>query len=546
MARATRPTLNRRTFLGGLVATGAVAAVPVHASSTAAAPAAASSSVRADLVEVSIAELSRRMAAGELTSLALVRGYLERIEVIDRSGPRLRSVIEVNPDAEAIAAELDRERAAGKLRGPLHGIPILVKDNLDSGDRMETTAGSFALVGGRPLRDSTVVAKLRAAGAVLLGKTNLSQWANFRSERSTSGWSARGGLTRNPYALDRNPCGSSSGSGAAIAASLAAAAIGTETNGSIVCPSNNNGLVGFKPTLGLVSRRGIVPIAHSQDTAGPMARTVADAFVVFAAIVGADPEDAITTTAKTVDLDPSKVLDPRALVGARIGIARDYLGFHPGVDARIAEAIVIMKAAGATIIDPVDLATPKDYGQASYDVLLHEFKADLAAYLATRPDGVAIRSLADAIAFNKANADREMPFFDQEIFDLAEATEGLDSPKYQAALATAKRLAGAEGIDRVCAAHQLDAIVAATGGPAWTTDLVNGDHFGGGCSSPAAVAGYPHVTVPNGLVMGLPVGISFFGPAWTDARQLALAYAFEQASKKRSAPTYAPSLPAGV
>lgn len=541
------PKLDRRGFLGGLAGAGAFAAagLPTLAASADATPATGNTAPAPgpELVEASITDLGARLTAGTVTSVALVRGYLERIEALDRSGPRLRSMIELNPDAEEIAAELDRERAAGKVRGPLHGIPIAVKDNLDSGDRMETTAGSLALLGARPTRDSEVVARLRAAGAVLLGKTNLSEWANIRSEQSSSGWSARGGLVRNPYSLDRSACGSSSGSGAAVAASLVAAAIGTETNGSIVCPSTSNGLVGIKPTLGLVSRRGIVPIAHSQDTAGPMARTVSDALLVLAAIAGPDAEDAITTTAKPVDLDPSRVLDPRALAGARIGVARDYLGFHPEVDRVFETSLAALRQAGAEIVDPVDLPRPSDYGQDSYTVLLYELKADLAAYLATRPEGVKVRTLADVIAFNKTHASTEMPFFGQNIFELAEAKGGLSDPAYLEALAKAKRLAGPEGIDRVCSAHRLDAIIAMTGGPAWTIDLVNGDHFGGGCSTPAAVAGYPHVTVPAGMVQGLPVGLSFFGPAWTDARQISLAYAFEQATKARRAPLYHPSLP---
>jgi amidase len=535
--------LDRRAFLGGIAATGtlAMATPAMVARADERAPAFRPRGPGQDEVaEASITELGGRMAAGATTAVALTRTYLSRIESIDRSGPTLRSVIEVNPDAEAIAAELDRERAAGNVRGPLHGIPVLVKDNLDSGDRMETSAGSLALLGGRPTRDSEVVARLRAAGAILLGKTNLSEWANIRSEHSSSGWSGRGGQTKNPYVLDRNPCGSSSGSGAAIAASLAAAAIGTETNGSIVCPSNANGLVGIKPTLGLVSRRGIVPIAHSQDTAGPMARTVTDALLILAAIVGADPEDAITTTARSVDLDPAKVLDPKALAGARLGVARNYLGFHPKVDAVFEQSLAALRAAGAEIVDPIDLATPREYGGDSYTVLLYELKADLAAYLATRPAGVKVRTLADVIAFNDAHADAEMPIFGQDIFLLAESKGPLTDQAYLDALAKAKRLAGPEGIDRVCSEHQLDAIIAMTGGPAWVTDWVNGDHFGGGCSSPAAVAGYPHVTVPAGFVHGLPVGLSFFGPAFTDARQISLAYAFETATTARRAPGYLP------
>jgi amidase len=495
-----------------------------------------------ELEEWSVAQLGDAMRQGQLTSRAVTERYLARIAAVDQQGPMLRSVIETNPDALTIAEGLDDERRSGRVRGPLHGVPVLIKDNIDTADRMSTTAGSLALEGSIAPRDSSVAERLRTAGAVILGKTNLSEWANFRSTRSSSGWSGRGGQCRNPYALDRNPCGSSSGSGAATSASLCAIAIGTETDGSIVCPSSANGLVGIKPTVGLVSRAGIIPISHSQDTAGPMARTVADAAVLLSAIAGADPRDAATAASRGhLEADYTKFLDPDGLKGARIGIARKYFGFHDRVDALMAAAIDDIKRLGAETIDPIELSEGHEIGDAEMEVLLYEFKADLNAYLAGLAPGVTSRSLADLIAFNEQNHDREMPYFGQELFVRAEAKGPLTTKEYVDALAKSRRLARAEGIDLVMAKHRLDAILAPTGGPAWVTDLVDGDHFGGGASTLPAVAGYPHVTVPCGAVFGLPVGLSFFGRAWSEPTLIRIAFAYEQATKHRRVPGLLPT-----
>ncbi|HJQ53122.1 MAG TPA: amidase [Gemmatimonadaceae bacterium] len=493
-----------------------------------------------ELEETTVADLAAAMASGRMTSRSITQAYLDRIAELDRQGPTLRHVIEINPDALSIADALDRERKAGKIRGPLHGVPILVKDNLDTADRMMTTAGSLALAGSIAPRDSTVVAKLRAAGAVLLGKTNLSEWANFRSSHSTSGWSGRGGQAKNPYVLDRNPCGSSSGTGGAVSANLAALGIGTETDGSIVCPSSANGLVGIKPTVGLVSRAGIIPIAHSQDTAGPMARTVRDAAILLGAIAGADPRDAATSaSAGKVESDYTRFLDAGGLRGARIGVARKYLGFSDAVDALMANAIDAMKKQGAVIVDPVEIAADPD---GEFDVLLYEFKADLNAYLAGLGPKAPVRTLADIIAFNDAHKDQEMPFFGQDIMTKAEAKGPLTDKAYLDALAKNHKRSRDEGIDATMAKNKLDAIIAPTGGPAWVTDLVNGDHFTGGYSTMSAVAGYPHVTVPMGFVRELPVGLSIFGGAWSEPVLIRFAYAYEQATKNRKAPRFIPSL----
>ncbi len=536
--------IGRREFLrygavGGAmsVAAGALGKWEVVA---AAKPAKASAGAVA-LEEATIDGLQAQMAAGTLTSRRLTQAYLDRIEALDRRGPALRSVIETNPDALTIADGLDAERKTKGARGPLHGIPILIKDNLDTADRMTTTAGSLALAGSIPLRDSFVAQRLREAGAVLLGKANLSEWANIRSSHSSSGWSGRGGQCRNPYALDRNPCGSSSGSGSAVSANLCAAAIGTETDGSIVCPSTANGLVGIKPTLGLVSRAGIIPIAHSQDTAGPMTRTVRDAAILLAAIAGPDPRDPATADAGRAPKDYLSSLDENGLRGARIGVARKYFGFHAGVDKVMEAALAEMKKRGAELIDPADIPHTGEYDETELTVLLYELKADLNAYLASLGPKAPVRTLADVIAFNEAHAKDEMPYFGQDLFMKAQEKGPLTDLAYVEALARNKRLAALEGIDAVMAQHKLDAIAAPTGGPAWMTDLVDGDHFGGGLSTPPAVAGYPHVTVPAGYVFGLPVGISFVGRAWSEPMLIKLAYAFEQATHARRAPRLLPS-----
>jgi amidase len=487
--------------------------------------------------EVTISELQSRMKSGEISAHTLTQAYLERIDEIDKSGPRLNGVIEVNPDALSIAAALDQERKQNG-RGPLHGIPVLIKDNIDTADKMQTTAGSLALLGSRPAEDSGVARKLREAGAIILGKTNLSEWANIRSSHSTSGWSGRGGQTNNPYALDRNPCGSSSGSGATVSANLCTVAIGTETDGSIVCPSSANGIVGIKPTLGLVSRAGIIPIAHSQDTAGPMARTVHDAAILLTAIAGPDPKDKATAASQTkAQKDYTQFLDPNGLRGARIGVARKYFGFNDAVDDLMNHLIAEMKSAGAVIVDPADLESHGKFDETELLVLLYELKSDLNAYLASRPDAQ-VHSLADVIAFNDKNKDKEMPYFGQDLFLKAQEKGPLTDKEYVAALAANHELSRDHGIDGVMEKFHLDAIVAPTGAPAWLTDYANGDHSVGGSSNAAAVAGYPNINVPAGFVFGLPVGISFFGRAWSEPVLLKIAYGFEQLVKARKSPQF--------
>lgn len=495
-----------------------------------------------DLEEATVADLQAAMREGRRTSRSIVEAYLERISSIDKAGPKLNSVIELNPDAISIADALDGERRGGNVRGPLHGIPVLIKDNIDTADRMHTTAGSLALADSIAPKDAFIVERLRAAGAVIIGKTNLSEWANFRSSKSTSGWSGRGGQTHNPYALDRNPCGSSSGSGAAVSANLCAVAVGTETDGSIVCPSNANSLVGIKPTIGAVSRSGIIPIAHSQDTAGPMARTVADAAALLGALTGIDPRDPATSSSRgRVPSDFTKYLDPNGLRGARIGVVRNYFGFSEGVDKLMEESIAAIRKLGAVVVDPVSDPTKGKYDDTEFEVLLYEFKADLNAYLATLGPSSPVKTIDDVIGFNDRNRDREMPWFGQDTMIKAAGKGPLTELKYRRALAANHRLTRSQGIDAMIRGNRLDALIAPTGGTPWLTDWINGDHFGGGFSSASAVAGYPHITVPNGYIHGLPCGISFFGPAWSEARLIKYAYAFEQATRHRRSPRFLPT-----
>jgi len=540
-------TIDRRTFFRYGAAGGAVIAVAgpaAKAVSAAVSPAPETPAAGAfELEEATIADLQKRMESGRETARSLTEKYLARIDAVDRKGPALRAVLETNPDALSIADALDAERKAGKLRGPLHGIPIIVKDNISTADRMTTTAGSLALEGCIPASDSFVARRLREAGAILLGKANLSEWANFRSTHSSSGWSGRGGQCRNPYALDRNPSGSSSGSGAAAAANLCAAAVGSETDGSIVSPSNNCGLVGIKPTLGLVSRSGIVPIAHSQDTAGPMCRTVADAAVLLTALSGMDPADAATrASAGKAASDYAKYLDPKGLAGARLGVPRKALfGQSAAADRVVEAALAEMKKQGAVLVDPVDLTPSSDVGDAEFEVLLYEFKADLIAYLAALGPRAPHRTLKELIDFNEKNRDREMPYFGQEIFEKAEKKGPLTEKAYLDALEKTRRLSGKDGIDKTMDAHNLDALVAPTSGPATLIDLVNGDYGVGGSSTLPAVAGYPHVTVPAGWAWGLPVGISFFGRAWSEPTLVRIAYAFKQTTRHRRPPRFLPT-----
>ena len=547
-SRAGEGGSNRRGFLrAGLLGGAAAVSATVYPALSGArelGPAVPASELSPfELDEVSIDTLQDGMKSGKYTSRSITEKYLQRIEDIDRHGPKINSVIEVNPDALGIAESLDQERKEKGARGPLHGIPVLIKDNIDTADKMMTTAGSLALVGApKPPKDSFVAQRLRQAGAVILGKTNLSEWANIRSSHSTSGWSGRGGLTRNPYVLDRNPCGSSSGTGAGVSANLAAGGIGTETDGSIVCPSSSNGLVGIKPTVGLVSRAGIIPISHSQDGAGPMCRTVRDAAIVLGALAGTDPEDSYTAeSAGKSYSDYTQFLDPYGLKGARIGVARKYFGFSEGVDGIMAEAIEVMKKQGATIVDPADIESFGKLDDNETLVLNYELKADIAKYLARRGPASPMKTLADLIEFNNRNAQKEMAYFGQDIFIKSAEKGPLTSREYIDALEKNHRLARAGGIDGVMDKNKLDTLIAPTGGPAWVTDLVTGDHFGGGSSNAAAVAGYPNVNVTAGFMFGLPVGISFFGRAWSEPTVIKLAYAFEQATLVRKAPTFLPT-----
>jgi len=526
--------MDRREFVRFGVAAGAFSGVAGPAAAVAPKPRPRAES---DILDAGVREQGAAMAAGTITSHVLVQRYLARIAAIDKAGPRLNAVIETNPEALKIAQELDRERAGGKLRGPLHGIPVLLKDNIATGDRMCTTAGSLALDGVRASRDAFVAERLRAAGAVIIGKTNLSEWANMRSTHSTSGWSARGGQTKNPYALDRNPSGSSSGSGAAIAASLATLAVGTETDGSIVSPASSCGIVGLKPTLGLVSRSGIIPIAHSQDTAGPMTRSVADAALMLAAMTGVDPDDAVTKESQGKIEDYAAALRLDGLRGKRIGVARNFFGGSTAVDKIVEEELALLQAQGALLID-VELPNSDKYGESEMAVLLHEFAPDLQAWLAAYAPHAPVKNMADVIAFNEKQAAREMPYFGQEHLIAAASKRGLDAKEYRDALANNLRYTREEGIDKVLRAQRLDALVAPTGGVAWLTDYINGDHYGMSFSSPAAVAGYPHITVPAGYTRGLPVGLSFVGTAYSEAALIGMAYAYEQASRRRRAPTF--------
>ena len=544
---ASGPASNRRDFLQTGLAGGAAALVypALAAARELPVPPSAPPPVKDfELDEVPIDVLQDGMKSGQHTSRSITEKYLQRIAEIDKQGPSVNSIIELNPDALEIADSLDRERKDKGPRGPLHGIPIVVKDNIDTADKMMTTAGSLALVGApKPPKDSFVVQRLRQAGAVILGKTNLSEWANVRSGHSTSGWSGRGGLTKNPYVLDRNPCGSSSGTGAGISANLAAAGIGTETDGSIVCPSSANGLAGIKPTVGLVSRSGIIPISHSQDGAGPMCRTVRDAAILLGALTGVDPDDSYTADSQGKSFtNYTQFLNIDGLKGARIGVARKYFGFSEGVDGIMAEAIDIMKKQGATIVDPADIDAFGKFDDTEATVLNYELKADMAKYLARLGPACPVKTLADLIDFNNRNAQKEMPYFGQDIFIKSQEKGPLTAREYVDALEKNHRLTRTEGIDAVMGKNKLDALVAPTGSPAWLTDLVNGDHFAGGSSNAAAVAGYPNVNVTAGMMFGLPVGISFFGRAWSEPTLIKLSYAFEQATQVRKPPKFLPTL----
>jgi amidase len=496
------------------------------------------------LPEWTISELHEKMESGELTARQVAELYLRRIEAVDKGGPYINSIIELNPEALEIADKLDEERRAGKVRGALHGIPILIKDNIDTHDQMQTTAGSLALEGNIAAKDAFIVRQLRKAGALIFGKTNLSEWANFRGKPSVSGWSSRGGLTRNPYALDRSACGSSSGSGAAVAANLCVGAVGTETDGSIICPAQTNGIVGIKPTLGLLSRSGIIPIAHSQDTPGPMTRTVTDAAILLGAMIGVDSADPATRSSrKRSSSNYAKFLDYDGLMGARIGVARNMAGKNPHIIRIFEHCIEVMRQLGAVIIDPADVPNFDKLGRTELEVLHYEFKSDLNKYLKSLPAEARVHSLEEVIKFNEDNKDRVMIYFGQERMLTAQKKGSLSDRKYRDALAKNLRLARRDGIDAVMGKHKLDALIVPSGGPAWVIDLINGDaiNWDMESTSPAAVAGYPHITVPAGYVFGLPVGISFFAKAWQEATLIKFAYAFEQATQYRRQPRFLPT-----
>ena len=520
--------MNRRDFLSAATVTALTAPAT-----------AATGRVHVALEEITLAGIAAAFADGRLTSRRLTQMYLERIAALNHRGPALRAVLETNPQALDIAAALDEERRLQGPRGPLHGVPILIKDNIETADRMMTTAGCLALEGWYAPRDAPLVARLRAAGAVILGKSNLSEWANFRSTHSVSGWSARGGQTRNPYALNRTPSGSSSGSAVAVAANLCAVAVGSETDGSIVSPASINGLVGIKPTVGLISRRGIVPISHSQDTAGSLARTVHDAALLLAAMAGPDFGDAANAAVgDRFERDYLRFLDPDGLRRARLGIARKFFADSAPLNSFLDGCVATLKRAGTVIVDPADLPMHGAAATPEQQVLLYEFKADLNSYLARLPVGFRVHSLADVIRFNEAHAAREMPEFDQELLRQAEAKGGLDEREYIDAREACLIATRGRGIDAVLAEHHLDAIVTLTSGPAWLIDAVNGDSDTGGCSTPAAVAGYPHITVPAGMYRGLPVGLSFFGAAFSEPTLLRLASGFEHVANARAAPRF--------
>lgn len=536
---------SRRKFLQGTMVAGSAAALRPALSAAreiAPPPMPSGPDVKSfELDEITITELQDGMNSGRFTARSLVEKYSARIDEIDKH--TVNAIIEMNPEAPSIAEALDAERKTKGPRGPLHGIPVLIKDNIDTADRMMTTAGSLALMGSKPPKDSFLAQQLRAAGAVILGKTNLSEWANIRSNHSVSGWSGRGGLTKNPYALDRNPCGSSSGTGAGISANLAVVGIGTETDGSIVCPSSSNGLAGIKPTVGLVSRSGIVPISHSQDGAGPMCRTLKDAAILLGALTGVDPEDSATNeSAGKFKKDYAQFCDPNGLKGARIGVARKYFGFSEAVDLIMNQALDVMKQQGATIVDPADIPTLGKFRDSEMTVFMYELKADLDAYLARLGPGAPVKTLKDIIEFNERNRDKEMPYFGQDLFIKSEAKGPLTEKEYLDAVAKNHQLARIEGIDAVMDKFKLDAIIGPTGGPAWITDLINGDHFSGGSSNTAAVARCPNINVTAGFIHGLPVGISFFGRAWSEPTLIKVAYSFEQATKQRRTPRFLPTI----